>query len=175
LGGVSNSSLHSDSTENSDLFNIDGEFVLAWSNRSLSTGLNQSIWRQLAGAVGRTQITVNGYYNGTSITYVDNVMAVYINGVSDASGIGGNIRSIDHPIGEWSDYMLIIRNGNKASAFYKNGGLVDSFTKPSSFPEIMCSLFGDVVSNDTVIKQQFGRIISLHRAPNDGEITLIRN
>ncbi|WP_353429178.1 D-alanyl-D-alanine carboxypeptidase family protein [Paracoccus denitrificans] len=149
-----------------------GELLLAWSHRTDGAGAKACIWQQQSGATGRTQISANARYTGSGIVNQDNSLQVFMAGVTEGSGPSGMIATAPHPIGQWADFVLILRDGSRQSEFWRNGVLIDRFTRPESIPQVQTTLFRNPAQVGA--GQTFGRLICLHRAPAAGEVDLIR-
>jgi hypothetical protein len=94
-------------------------------------------------------------------------------GATEGSGVSGMIVDAPHPIGQWDDFVLVLREGSKQSAFYRNGALVDNFTRPASFPQVQTTMFRHPLQPGT--GHAIGRVLCLRRSPQNGELDLIRN
>ncbi len=146
--------------------------VLAWSQRTDTSGYKAMIWQHLVGVTGRTQISANVRFNGAVPVVADGWMQVFIAGVVDGAGSGGMIAAAPHPIGQWADFVLILRSGEKQSQFWRNGVLIDTFSRPTTIAQTTTTLLRH--PSAVGAGQTMGRVLCLHRAAADGELDLIR-
>ncbi|WP_353429260.1 hypothetical protein [Paracoccus denitrificans] len=152
------------------------DVVLAWCARTETVGLKAMVWQHAASAPGRLQISANARFNGAVSTNTPNVMQVFLNGVTDGAGVNGMIAPAPHPIGSWTDFVLILRAGTKASEFWVNGNLIDTFTRPESIHQGQTTLLRHPSAGVADQSgQSLGRLLVLERAPADGELAVIRN
>jgi hypothetical protein len=152
----------------------EGDFVLAWSHRSDETGPKVCIWQQRAGAEGRVQITANARWTGSVVAAANNYLQVFIGGATEGSGPSGMILAAYHPIGSWSDFVLILREGSCKSEFWCNGALVDTFTRPDSIPDVQTTFFRHPEQTGSTCGASMGRMLCLRRAPKSGDFDSIR-
>ncbi|UFS63850.1 serine hydrolase [Paracoccus denitrificans] len=151
-----------------------GDVVLAWSHKSESTGAKAVIWQHQTGIDGRVLITANVRRTASnSFVETNNRLQVYMQGATDGGGEDGGIAHVPHPIGHWSDFVLVLKAGTRASELWVNGNLMDTFTRPATIPQVVTAFLRH--SSQPGVGGCMGRVLCLCRAPAEGEIAVIRS
>lgn len=151
-----------------------GDVVLAWSHKSETTGPKAVIWQHQTNTDGRLLITANVRRTASnSFVIANNRLQVFMQGATDGGGDDGGIASVPHPIGQWSDFVLVLKSGANASQLWVNGNLMDSFTRPATIPQVVTAFLRH--SSQPGTGGRMGRVLALYRAPAEGEIGLIRS
>lgn len=93
-------------------------------------------------------------------------------GVTDGGGDDGGIAHVAHPVGVWSDFVLVLKAGAKASALWVNGQLADTFTRHATIPQVVTAFLRH--SAQPGAGGRIDRVLCLNRATAPGEVDLIR-
>lgn len=132
------------------------------------TGPIAVFWQHSAGEEGRVQITLNGRYTGSIVATEYDHLQVFIDGITDGSGVNGQPRLAEAPRGSVAVGGIIFKEGYRQSELWVNHKLVDRFTAPpviyqtNSYLMGHPSLFGSGGFH-------YGRLLTINRALSGSE------
>lgn len=131
-----------------------------------SSKTQQIYWQQQAGSPGRLQITQNAQFDGVGNSLKADSLQCFIGGATEGLGVGGNVKAGLAKRDQWNVLMIHLASGSKASKFWLNGELIDSFTCPAVLA-VQPTLMGEVSASSPL---KIGRIAKFVGKPTDLQV-----
>lgn len=135
------------------------------------TGNRTLIWQNVGGEVGRVQCMLNGGFNGSIQTTINEVVGIWAAGMSDGGGVDGYPSPGAAVRGQPVNYVVVMRDGERASEFWLNGRLIDRFTRPTSIAQSNSVLMGQGGAENQS-GRSYGRFGVIHRALDAEEVRI---
>ncbi|MGO2242241.1 MAG: phage tail-collar fiber domain-containing protein [Halomonas sp.] len=132
------------------------------------TGRLPVFFQHGTGEEGRVQITLNGRYTGSSIATEHDRLQVFIDGITDGSGVDGQPRLAEAPRGTVVVGGIVLKEGYRQSELWVNHKLVDRFTAPPVIYQTNSYLMGHP-SLAGFGGLYYGRFLTINRALSGSE------